>query len=448
VPARARVYAARTRSPAPDPAALTPFLRQLGRVLAAPRLWLALLMGFASGLPLLALGSTLQARLLDSGIDLAAVGAISLVGLPYTWKFLWSPSLDRYVPPILGRRRGWLAASQACLALAFVWLAVIDPSRSPWLVGAAALIAALFSATQDIAIDAYRRESLRDEELGLGSSLYVIGYRVGMLTSGAGALALADRIDWRLVYLVLAGFAAAGLVLTLVAREPPLTVPPPRTIRAAVVEPFLEFFRRNGARHAVLLLSFVLLYKIGDAMASNMLTPFILTLGYSKATLAAIGKVFGLVSLLFGGFVGGALVLRWGMVRALFVFGVLQAVSTAAFPVLQLYAGAAPDVARGALAAVIAFENMTSGMGSAAFVGFMASLTNRKFTATQYALLTSLMAVPRVVLSAPTGWMVEQIGWTSFFLFCAAIAIPGLALISWIASPAPSAVVAAPAAEK
>jgi len=252
------------------------FVAQLGRVLAAPRLWVALLMGFASGLPLLALGSTLQAWLVESGVELAAVGALSLVGLPYTWKFVWSPSLDRYVPPFLGRRRGWLAATQAILAVSLATLAVLDPARSPWLLGAVALAAAFFGATQDIVVDAYRRESLREEELGLGSSLYVIGYRVGMLVSGAGALALADQLPWRTVYLLVGGLAAANLVVTLLAPEPEVGASPPRTLRAAVVEPFLEFFRRNGTRHALLLLSFVLLYKIGDAMAANMTTPFIL----------------------------------------------------------------------------------------------------------------------------------------------------------------------------
>jgi len=413
-----------------------PFLSQLGRVLAAPRLWVALLMGFASGLPLLALGSTLQAWLVESGVDLAAIGALSLVGLPFTWKFLWSPTLDRYVPPLLGRRRGWLAAAQLVLAGCLAALALLDPARTPWLVGALALAAAFFSATQDIVVDAYRRESLREEELGLGSSLYVIGYRVGMLVSGAGALALADRLPWRTVYLLLGALAAANLVVTLLAREPAVQGPPPRTLRAAVLEPFAEFFRRNGVRQALLLLSFVLLFKIGDAMAANLTTPFILKLGYSKATLAAIGKVFGLVSLLAGGFVGGALVLRWGMGRSLLVFGVLQAASTAAFASLQVFAGGAPGTARIALASVIAFENVTSGMGSSAFVGFMASLTDKRFTATQYALLTSLMAVPRVILSAPTGWMVEQIGWTPFFLFCTAIAVPGLLLVPFVSGVA------------
>lgn len=403
----------------------------MGRVLSAPRLWVALLMGFASGLPLLALGSTLQAWLVDAGVDLTTIGALSLVGLPYTWKFLWSPTLDRYAPPVLGRRRGWLALTQTVLATALAAFAFVDPARSPWLVGAVALVAAFFSATQDIVVDAYRRESLREEELGLGSSLYVIGYRVGMLASGAMALALAERLPWRTVYLLVAGVAAANLLVTLTAPEPAVGAPPPATLRAAVLEPFLEFFRRNGVRHAALLLSFVLLYKIGDAMAANMTTPFILKLGYSKATLAAIGKVFGLASLLVGGFIGGALVLRWGMARSLFAFGVLQALSTAAFVALRPVL--APGSGGGTLAAVIAFENLASGMGSSAFVGFMASLTNRRFTATQYALLTSLMAVPRVILSAPTGWMVERMGWSPFFLFCAAVALPGILLVGSVA---------------
>ncbi len=414
-------------------------LAQLVRLLGPPRLWIALLMGFASGLPLLALGSTLQAWLVESGVDLGAVGALSLVGLPYTWKFLWSPTLDRYAPPLLGRRRGWLAGAQLLLAGTLASLALLDPARTPWLMGAVALCAALLAATQDIAVDAYRRESLREEELGLGSSLYVIGYRGGMLLSGAGALALAETLPWRTVYLIVGAVAAGNLVVTLLAREPEVRAEAPRTLRDAVVEPFLEFFRRNGVRQALLLLSFILLFKVGDAMAANMTTPFILKLGYSKATLAAIVKVFGLVSLLAGGFAGGLVLLRWGMRRSLLAFGLLQAASTAAFALLPSFAGAEPGPARMALAGVVAFENVTAGMGSSAFVGFMASLTNKRFTATQYALLTSLMAVPRVILSAPTGWMAQTMGWVPFFLLCAAIAIPGLLLVPIVArTPAPA----------
>lgn len=437
VPPAARVYPLARLPQPPTPARPASPLDTFLRFLVARRLWVALLMGFASGLPLLALGSTLQARLVDAGVDLATVGAVSLVGLPYTWKFLWSPTLDRWVPPLLGRRRGWLAATQAVLALAFVALAVADPRSAGWSVGLAALAAAFFSATQDIVVDAYRRESLPEEELGLGSSLYVIGYRVGLLTSGAGALALADVLSWRTVYLLVACAVAANVVVTLIAREPPLTVPPPRTFRDAVVEPFVEFFRRGGIRQALVLLTFILLYKVGDAMAANMTTPYVLAVGYSKAQLAAVGKGFGFVALLLGGLVGGALVLRWGMVRSLLVFGVLQALSTAAFSVLQLRLDPPGGSVPWALAAVIAFENVTSGMGSSAFVGFMASLTNVRFTATQYALLTSFMAVPRVVLSAPTGWIVERIGWTAFFLGCTAIALPGLALVRTLSNPAP-----------
>jgi len=389
------------------------------------RMLVALLMGFASGLPLLLTGSVLQAWLKDGGVDLASIGVFALTGLPYTLKFLWSPLFDRYAPPLFGRRRGWLLVIQPALAVALFALSFAHPATGQLLwISAAALLVAFFSATQDIVIDAYRRESLTDDELGLGSALYVNGYRVGMLLAGGGGLILADLIGFGPMYRLMAVIMAACILVTLLAPEPPLAEGRPTTLMEAVFLPFRDYFTRDGAWLA---LAFILFYKIGDTMASAMTTPFYLDLGYSKTEIGTVVKLFGFWATIAGGTLGGIWILRIGLNRALWLFGLGQMVSTLGFVVL---AGLAPTAV--ALATVVALENFTAGLGTAAFVGFMGALTDRRFTATQYALLSSLMGVPRVLASAPTGWLAEWLGWQGFFLLCTLIAIPGLMLLRWI----------------
>ena len=389
------------------------------------RMLVALLMGFASGLPLLLTGSVLQAWLKVGGIDLRAIGLFALVGLPYTLKFLWSPLFDRYAPPLLGRRRGWLAVAQIGLALALVALSFAEPTYDRLLpISAAALLVSFFSASQDIVIDAYRRETLAENELGLGSALYVNGYRVGMLVAGAGGLILAERYSFQTMFLIMAGCMLAAIVVTLAAPEPPLPEGRPRTLRDAVILPFRDYFTRDGAWLA---LAFILLYKLGDTMASAMTTPFYIDRGYSLTEIGTVVKLFGFWATIAGGTIGGIWIMRMGMNRALWVFGFGQMISTIGFAVL-----AAVPPTLGALAAVVALENFTAGLGTAAFVGFMAALTDKRFTATQYALLSSLMGVPRVLASAPTGWLAAWMGWAGFFVFCAVMAIPGLILLRWI----------------
>jgi PAT family beta-lactamase induction signal transducer AmpG len=378
-------------------------------------------MGFSSGLPLLLTGSVLQAWMKEEGVDLATIGLFALVGLPYTLKFLWAPFLDRYQLGHLGRRRGWLLWVQIGLILALMGLGFTEPALSPIKVAGAALLVAFLSAVQDIIIDAYRRESLADHELGLGSSLYVNGYRLGMLLASGGGLILADYLPFSQVYQLLALVMLIGVITTLLAPEPQIFINPPKTMREAVVEPFLEYFRRSDA---LLILLFILLYKMGDSMASHMTIPFYLELGYSTAEIGTIVKGFGFVAIIFGSLLGGILMLRIGIYRSLWIFGVLQGVSTAGFAVLGAY-----GYSLSGLALVIAFENLSGGMGTAAYTAFMASLTNKKFTATQYALLSSLMGIPRVIIAAPTGFLAESLGWVPFFSFCASIAIPGLLLL-------------------
>lgn len=406
-------------------AAERPTWRAACAAIFSGRMLVALLMGFASGLPLLLTGSVLQAWLKDSGIDLASIGLFALVGLPYTLKFLWSPLFDRYAPPLFGRRRGWLLVTQLALAGALFGLSFAHPAAGDLLwISAAALLVAFFSASQDIVVDAYRRESLADNELGLGSALYVNGYRVGMLLAGGGGLILADLITFAAMYRLMAVFMTACIVVTLLAPEPPLPEGRPKTLVEAVFLPFRDYFTRDGAWLA---LAFILLYKLGDTMASAMTTPFYLDLGYSKTEIGTVVKLFGFWATLIGGTLGGIWILRIGMNRALWLFGLGQMLSTLGFVVL---AGLQPSIV--ALATVVAVENLTAGLGTAAFVGFMGALTDRRFTATQYALLSSLVGVPRVFASAPTGWLAEWMGWAGFFLMCALIAIPGLLLLRWI----------------
>lgn len=395
------------------------------RQLLTPRMLVALMMGFACGLPLLLTGSVLQAWMREEGIDLKLIGLYTLVGLPYTCKFLWAPLFDRYIPPFLGRRRGWLLMTQIALAVALIGLGYSDPAQSPWLVALMAALVTFFSASQDIVADAYRREDLQDAELGAGSSLYISGYRLGMLLAGGGGLILADHLPFSQVYLLMAALMGIGALTTLLSREPPLVQGAPENFQESVVEPFLDYFRHDKA---LIILLFILLYKIGDQMASTMTMPFYLDLGFSKTEVGAVVKLFGTWAVILGGVAGAAIMLRIGTIGGLWCFGVLQALSTAGFAFLALVGHSIPW-----LAGVIAFENLSGGMGTAAYTAYMASLTNKRFTATQYALLTSVMGVPRVIASAPTGWMAEIMGWPLFFLVCTGLALPGLALLAVVA---------------
>ena len=381
----------------------------------------AFVMGFACGLPLLLTISVLQAWMKDEGVDLAVIGMMALVGLPYTLKFLWAPFLDRFSLPFLGRRRGWMLVAQIALMMSIAGLGQSDPVQNPWLLVFAAFLVTFFSASQDIVVDAYRREDLADEELGLGSSLYVNGYRVGMLLASGGGLIMADYMDFSMVYLILAGCMLPGLIATLLTPEPAIPAGTPKTMREAVVDPLVEYFSRQGA---LWILAFILLYKVGDTMASAMTIPFYLDIGFSKSEIGAVVKLFGFWATIAGGLAGGILMIRLGINRSLWIFGILQALSTAGFALLANVGYSIP-----LLSSVIAFENLSSGMGTAAYAAFMASITNKKFTATQYALLTSLMGIPRVLASAPTGFLAKNVGWETFFIFCTLIAIPGMLLL-------------------
>ena len=381
----------------------------------------ALLMGFACGLPLLLTITVLQAWMKEEGVDLTVIGLMALVGLPYTLKFLWAPFLDRFTLPFLGRRRGWLLVAQIALIFSIAGLGFTDPRQSPLQVAFVAFLVTFFSASQDIVVDAYRREDLSDEELGLGSSLYVNGYRVGMLLASGGGLIMADSIPFSMVYMIMAVCMLPGVLTTLLTPEPEISFGTPKNLREAVIDPLVEYFSRQGA---LWILAFILFYKIGDTMAAAMTTPFYLDIGFSKTEIGAVVKLFGFWATIVGSLIGGVLMLRLGINRSLWVFGFLQAISTAGFVILARIGYNVP-----ALSGVIAFENLSGGMGTAAYAAFMASITNKKFTATQYALLTSLMGIPRVIASAPTGFLAKHIGWEGFFVACTLIAIPGMLLL-------------------
>ncbi|MBU2591710.1 MAG: AmpG family muropeptide MFS transporter [Nitrospinota bacterium] len=391
------------------------------KVIFSRRMVVSFIMGFACGLPLLLTSTVLQAWMKKEGMDLTLIGLMALVGLPYTLKFLWAPFLDRFTLSFLGRRRGWLLVAQIALALSIAWLGFASPAKNPAMMVFAAILVTFFSASQDIVVDAYRREDLADEELGLGSSFYINGYRVGMLLASGGGLILADFLSFSKVYLIMALCMLPAIITTLLTPEPVVSEGAPKTMREAIIEPMREYFSRDNA---VMILAFILLYKIGDTVASAITIPFYLDIGFSMTEIGTVVKIFGFWATIAGGLIGGMLMLRIGINRALWIFGFLQAISTAGFALLA-HTGYSIQL----LSAVIAFENLTGGMGTAAYAAFMASLTNKKFTATQYALLSSLMGVPRVIASAPTGFLAKHMGWENFFILCVLLAIPGMLLL-------------------
>ena len=391
------------------------------------RMLLCILTGFSSGLPLYVLYQMIPAWLRSAEVDLTTIGLFSLIAFPYTWKFLWSPLMDRWAPP-LGRRRGWAMITQVGLICALASLALFDAHTDTIGIAVVAGVIALFSASQDVVLDAYRREILPDHELGLGNSMFVNAYRISGLVPGSLALILADQLPWSTVNLVVASFMGVGLITTALMPEPTTLAPRPPNLRAAIVKPFQEFFTRNGTRSALLVLTFMLLYKLGDSMATALATPFYLDIGFSMTEVGTVAKAAALWSSIAGGVLGGLFMVRAGIQRSLWVFGVVQIVSILGFAVLS-EVGPSWWV----LFAVVSFEYLGVGLGTAALVAFIARSTNRAYTATQLALLTSLTGLPRTLANAATGYIVESIGYTWFFLLCTALSIPGMLLLPWVA---------------
>ncbi len=378
-------------------------------------------LGFSSGLPLSLIGTTLQAWMTVENVDLRVIGIFSLVGLPYTMKVLWAPVMDRFAIPWLGRRRGWIILSQILLASLILTMGLSSPSTMPWLVASLAFGIAFCSASQDIVIDAYRADVLRERELGAGAATTVVGYRLALLTSGALALILSDHLPWRMIYLLMAAVMVINILFTLTAPEPSEHVIPPKTLKEAVWEPLLSYFHRPGA---IEMLLFIMVYKLSDAIAGAMTTPFLLDIGFSRTDVGTVNKAFGLISTILGTLAGGSIIAKIGINRSLWIFAFLQALPHLAFTGLALIG---KDYV--AMVAAIGLENIFGGMGTAAFVAFMMRLCDKRFTATQYALLTSFMAVTRVVAGVPTGFMVNSMGWPMFFAASILGALPGILLL-------------------
>jgi PAT family beta-lactamase induction signal transducer AmpG len=356
------------------------------------------------------------------GVDLKTIGLFTLVGLPYTLKFLWAPVLDRYVLPLLGRRRGWILFTQLALIGLIFALSLTSPKNSPVLVALLALLLAFSSASQDIVIDAYRTDVLRERERGLGAAISVTGYRVAMLVSGALALILVGPLGWRLTYMLMAGLMLIGTMATLLAPEPEDAGRPPTSLSEAVSGPLTEFFSRPAAWAFLVL---IILYKIGDAFAGSLTTAFLIRgPGFSVGEVGAINKGLGLIATIFGALYGGVLLSRMSLYKSLMIFGILQAVSNLSFMVLA-YVGKVYSM----MVVAVAFENLAGGMGTAAFVAFLMALCDHRYTATQFALLSALASLGRVFVGPPSGFLAQEVGWVIFFFVTFLAALPGLGLL-------------------
>ncbi len=416
------------------------------------KIFITLSMGFVSGVPLLLTITLLQAWLTDEGISKSTIGLFALVGLPYSLKFLWAPIFDAITVSKLGRRRGWLLFTQTLLILSIIALGMTNPAMDPYNVALLAVLVTFASASQDIVIDAYRRESLTDEEQTLGASAYVLGYRIGALAAGAGGLILADYMSYQMVYTIMSLIMLYGVLITLIADEPKSDFIP-SNFEDTVTRPFIEFFnryasinnispdrlkflgerakinRRNVLENflvtPILILLFILLYKIGDTMAHSLSTNFYLDTGFSKSEIGTVVKFFGLFATLVGAFAGGLIAYKIGLYNSLMIFGVFQAIATLGFSVLALFGDNLY-----LLMTVISMENLAAGMGYTAYLAFIANMTNKQFTATQFALMTALMSLPRTLFSGFSGYLVEFFGWELYFVFCSLIAIPALIILS------------------
>jgi PAT family beta-lactamase induction signal transducer AmpG len=398
------------------------------------RMLICVFTGFASGLPLYLLLNLVPAWLRTEHIDLKVIGVFALIQFPYTWKFLWAPLLDRYALPVFGRRRGWMLLMQGGLLVVIATLGGFSPQKDLHMIVLFTTLLALLSATLDIALDAYRRELLFDNELGLGNAVHVNAYRISGLIPGSLALILADHLPWDMVFMITALFMLPGMVMTLMVNEPH-RADPPRTLREAVVEPFHEFITRSGWKSALLILAFLFFYKLGDSLCTALATPFYIDMGFSKSQIGLVAKNAGLWPAVIGALLGGIWMLKIGINRALWLFGAVQVVSIFGFYWLAIQ-GTQAEVTSlhlAQLAFVIGLEAAGVGLGTAAFVAYIAHTTHPAYTATQFALFTSLAAVPRTFVNATAGWLADQMGWSGFFLLCAVLAIPGMLLLLKVA---------------
>lgn len=386
------------------------------------RVGMMLPLGLMSGLPNPLVTGTLTAWMATAGVDLHTIGLFGLTSLPYNLKFLWAPLLDRYAPPFLGRRRGYLLLSQLALSAGLFFVSAIDPSAQPSLLAWAILGLTFFSASQDIVSDAYRTDATRENERASAAAVFVLGYRLAILLAGGGALMLSDQVSWRVVYRLMAGLMLLGPVVTFFSPEPEVVPKAPTTLNAALIEPLKEFFTREGVLFSLVI---VLTYKVGDSVAGHMLTPFLMDIGFSRTEIGGVQKVFGLVATIVGALLGGGFTARLGLRRALLIFGILQAMAN------LLYAWLA-HVGQSHLLLVtsIGVDNLMNGLGTAAFVALLMSLSDHRYTAFQYALLSSAMSVVGRVFGASGGYIAEGFGWSAFFILTTLLATPAI-LVLW-----------------
>jgi PAT family beta-lactamase induction signal transducer AmpG len=402
--------------------------RNWKEILFNRRMLVCVFLGFTSGMPLWVLISLVPAWLRTEGIDLATIGLFSLMTLPYTWKFIWSPLMDRYRPPFLGRRRGWALMTQVVLLATIGALGLFDPTASLFPILALVFTISFFSASQDIVIDAYRRELLADDELGTGTSIHINAYRLSALVPGSLALILADHYSWTTVFAVTAVFMTVGIVMTLVIPEVSDDELAPHTLREAIIEPFREFFGREGLRQAMAVLAFILLYKLGDNMATALATPFYIDMGFSLTEIGTIAKFSALWAAITGSVIAGIVMLKVSINRALWIFGMVQLVTILGYVWLST-AGHTPI----GLFVVVSGEYLGVGMGTVALTAYLARETSRAFTATQFALFSSIVVIPRTFANASTGFLIEAMGYTGFFLLCTAVAVPGMLMLLKVA---------------
>lgn len=406
---------------------------QLLKEIFSKKMALCLSLGFASGMPLFVVLTLLGAYLRKEGVNLKEIGLFSLIMIPYTWKFVWSPLVDRYNLFHLGRRRSWMLISQIAVFFSIFLLGQFSPRTSLSVIAVVSVILSFASATQDIVIDAYRREILTDRELGLGTSLFITASRASSLVPGGLSLVIAQFLSWSDVFFITAAFMLPALVVTFFIKEPE-TINAPRNLRQAIIEPFREFKDRRGLKSMFLIILFVFCYKLGDSMATALATPFYIDLHYDLLTIGLVAKNAGLWSMLIGGILGGVIMLKTGINKALWYFGIGQLITILGFVILA-HEGIGSDTAPSVflLAFVIIAECLGAGLGTSAFVAFLSAQTNKTYAATQFALLTSLSAVPRTFCNATTGYIVEFMGWENFFIFCTVLAIPGMLLLLKVA---------------
>jgi len=405
-----------------------PTSRRWQDILLSRKMVTCIFLGFSSGLPLYVLIQLVPAWLRSHEVDLATIGLFALIGLPYTWKFLWSPLMDRYKLPFLGRRRGWALITQIGLMFSIAALGRFDPAASLQAIVVTVFIISLFGASQDIVIDAYRRELLADDELGTGTSFFVNAYRLSSLVPGSLALILSDILPWAVVYWVTAAFMLVGIVTTFIIKEVSDDSLAPATLREAVVDPFVEFFSRGGIKAGLAILAFMFLYKLGDNMATALATPFYLDMGFSRTEIGSIAKIASLWAAIAGGILGGIVMLKVSINRALWLFGFVQMFTILGYVWLSTV-GHSPA----GLFIVVSGEYLGVGLGAIALTAFMARETSKAFTATQFALFSSFLAIPRIFANASTGFIIEAIGYTQFFILCTLVAIPGMLLLFKVA---------------